>query len=269
MNGLSVFQIDQSNIRVHSDENNEPWFVAKDVCAYFGESHYRRAIGAVDRDLKGVTHIDTPGGVQQTITINEAGLYQLLFSMQPQKAPGVSAEYKEARMRRLKTFRRWVTAEVLPAIRRDGGYIAAKPDEPDEVLLARAVIVANATMERQKKRLEELENTVTEMTPHAEYSKKVLSAENLHTVNSIGVHLGISAQKLNKFLVAQGWIYKQGLVYCPSAKIRDLGYCDYHIVPYNACGEIHTREHLKWTEKGRKAVIELWNSANGVLPMAI
>ena len=254
MNDLSVFNFQGKPVRVVKDEKGEPWFVAKDIADALGYTSTEAMTRRLDEDEKGATICSTLGGEQKMNIINESGVYSSILGSSKPNA---------------KTFKRWVTHEVLPAIRKDGGYMISKPNETPEELMARALLVANATMERQKKRLEELENTVTEMTPHAEYSKKVLASENLHTVNSIGVHLGISAQKLNKFLVAQGWIYKQGLVYCPAAKIRDLGYCDYHIVPYNACGEIHTREHLKWTEKGRKAVIELWNSTNGVLPMVV
>jgi len=254
MNELSVFDFQGKPVRVVKDGNGEPWFVAKDLAEILEYSDTQAMTRRVEAEDISTCTDDSSGQVRRFTTVNESGLYAAIFgSIKPQA----------------RAFKHWVTSEVLPAIRRDGGYIAARSDEPEEVLLARAVIVANAAIERQKKRLAELENTLTEMTPHVEYSKKVLSAENLHTINSIGVHLGISARKLNKFLVAQGWIYKQGLVYCPAAKIRDLGYCDYHIVPFNAHGEIHTREHLKWTEKGRKAVIELWNSTNGVLPMAI
>ena len=70
----------------------------------------------------------------------------------------------------------------------------------------------------------------------------------------------ISAIRLNKFLIAENWIYRRGDVYYPAIRIREKGYCDFHVVPYlNSQGERMTREHLKWTEAGRRAIIELWN----------
>ena len=108
--------------------------------------------------------------------------------------------------------------------------------------------------------IEEQERQLLIQKPDVDYCKQVLSAQNLHTVNTIAVHLGISAIKLNKFLLEEGIIYKQGDVYHPSAKIRGKGYCDYHIYPYfNSHGEAVTREQLKWTEAGRRFVIELYN----------
>jgi phage antirepressor YoqD-like protein len=116
------------------------------------------------------------------------------------------------------------------------------------------------TVERQKMQLAENERQLLIQKPDVEYCRSVLNAENLHTVNTIAVHLGISAIRLNKFLVDNGIIYRQGEIYHPSAKIRDKGYCDYHVVPYiNRDGEKMTREHLKWTEAGRRFVIDLYN----------
>ena len=96
--------------------------------------------------------------------------------------------------------------------------------------------------------------------PDVEYARNVLASDGLHTVNAVAVHLGISAIRLNKFLIAENWIYRQGDVYYPAIRIRMKGYCDFHVVPYlNSQGERMTREHLKWTEAGRRAIIELWN----------
>jgi phage antirepressor YoqD-like protein len=107
--------------------------------------------------------------------------------------------------------------------------------------------------------IEEQQKQLLIQKPDVEYCKQVLAADNLHTVNTIAVHLGISAKRLNKFLVDEGIIYKQGDLYCPSHKIRNKGYCDYHVIPYiNSQGETMTREHLKWTESGRRFVIELY-----------
>ena len=70
----------------------------------------------------------------------------------------------------------------------------------------------------------------------------------------------MSAIRLNKFLESEGWIYRQGGNLYPSFKIRDKGFCDFHIVPYayDENGNVKTREHLKWTETGRKAIISIW-----------
>ena len=180
--------------------------------------------------------------------INESGLYSLVLRSRKPEA---------------KAFKKWVTSEVLPNIRATGGYIAAAPDDDKASIMARALEIAHATLERNKARLEEANREIKQLAPDAEYARDVLASSNLHTVNSIAVHLGISAIKLNRFLVDRGFIYKQGDIYCPSCKIRDKGYCDFHVVPYiNSNGDKMTREHLKWTEAGRKFVIEEYNKSS-------
>lgn len=135
-------------------QDGEPWFVAKDVCEYFRDTNYRRSISRLDDDEKGVSQIDTPGGCQEMVIINEPGLYSLLFYMQPQK--GNSSEEKiQERIAALKTFKRWVTHEVLPAIRQTGAYISPTAD-----LDVLAGIIQAMKVDRQK--LVEIESTVNE-----------------------------------------------------------------------------------------------------------
>ena len=158
-----------------------------------------------------------------------------------------------------KAFKKQVK-QILHEIRTQGGYIHNTPEMSAEEIMARALQIANATIERNKQRISEQEKQLQLQATAVEYCNDVLSASNLHTVNSIAVHMGVSAKRLNQFLVEQDWIYKQGDIYCPSCKIRDKGYCDYHVVPYiNRNGDKMTREHLKWTETGRRAIVELWN----------
>ena len=123
MNEISVFNFQSSEVRVVKGDNGEPWFVAKDVCAYFGETNYRRAIQSCDEEEKGVSQITTPGGPQNMTIVNESGLYSLLFAMQPSKARGVSPEYIKERQQKIHAFKRWVTHEVLPSIRKHGAYV--------------------------------------------------------------------------------------------------------------------------------------------------
>ena len=98
--------------------DGEPWFVAADVCAVLEHSNSRKAVGALDDDEKGVTIGYTRGGVQQMTIVNESGLYSLVFASRKPQA---------------KAFRRWVTADVLPAIRRTGRYEASRPEGDGQV----------------------------------------------------------------------------------------------------------------------------------------
>lgn len=88
-------------------KDGEPWFVAKDVCEYFGDTNYRRSVGRLDDDEKGVSPLDTPGGTQEMAIVCEAGLYSLILSSRKPEA---------------KEFKRWITHEVIPSIRQHGIY---------------------------------------------------------------------------------------------------------------------------------------------------
>lgn len=124
-NGIKVFEnpiFGQIRMTMVDDE---PWFVGKDICEVFGDTNYRRSLSNIDDSDKGVSQIDTPGGKQRMTVVNESGLYSLLFQMQPQKAKGVSQNDSliNERKEKLHKFKRWVTSEVLPTIRKTGGYV--------------------------------------------------------------------------------------------------------------------------------------------------
>lgn len=124
MNSLQIFNNKEfGNVRAVI-VNDLPWFVGKDVCEAFGDTNYRRSLSNIDESDKGVSQIDTPGGKQNMVVINESGLYSLLFQMQPQKAKGVSQNDTliNERIEKLHRFKHWVTSEVLPSIRKTGSY---------------------------------------------------------------------------------------------------------------------------------------------------
>jgi prophage antirepressor-like protein len=98
----------------------------------FGETNRNRAMQTLPDDERGYTQMTTPGGLQNVAIINESGLYSLLFAMQPQKARGMSDEYVQNRIEQLRAFRRWVTHEVLPSIRKHGAYLT--PAKLEEML---------------------------------------------------------------------------------------------------------------------------------------
>lgn len=124
MSNLQFFKNEQFGIIRTMLIDDEPWFVAKDVCDAFGETNRNRAMQMLEDDEKGYTQMTTPGGIQQVAIVNEPGLYSLLFAMRPEKARGVADEYIVERQEKLRAFKRWVTHEVLPAIRRTGVYAA-------------------------------------------------------------------------------------------------------------------------------------------------
>ena len=142
MNDIQVFENDQfGQVRAARGKNGEPVFVAKDICAILDLGNPRSSIALLDDDEKGVHSVDTPGGKQQMTTVTEPGFYKLVMRSRKPEA---------------KAFQRWVTHEVLPALRRDGGYMVARDETPEQTM-ARAVLLAQATIDRQKSRIAELE----------------------------------------------------------------------------------------------------------------
>ena len=226
-----------------------PLFLAKDVASWIEHSNHRAMLESVDEDekIKQLYPVNNPYGghqIEEQWFLTESGIYEVLMLSRKPIAKAFKKQVKQ----------------ILHEIRTQGGYIHNTPEMSAEEIMARALQIANATIERNKLRIAEQEKQLQLQAPAVEYCNDVLSASNLHTVNSIAVHMGVSAKRLNQFLVEQDWIYKQGDIYCPSCKIRDKGYCDYHVVPYiNRNGDKMTREHLKWTETGRRAIVELWN----------
>lgn len=141
MNALKIFENKEfGEIRV-IEKDNEPWFIGKDVAEILGYSNPRDAIYKhVEFEDKGVAKCDTLGGSQELTVINESGLYSLILSS---KLPGA------------KKFKQWVTSEVLPSIRKNGGYIANQENLSDSELMAKALLVAQNTINNKNKQLEE------------------------------------------------------------------------------------------------------------------
>lgn len=124
------------------------YFVGKDAAQMLGYVNPQKATRThVDEEDRGVTEMDTPSGRQTLTIINESGLYSLILSSKLEEA---------------KQFKKWVTSEVLPAIRKSGGYMVDIANETPEETMARALLVANETMNRQKARLAQLEQQAQE-----------------------------------------------------------------------------------------------------------
>lgn len=139
MNEMKIFNSEEFGQVRTVIIDGEVWFVGKDVCKAFGDKNHNRSLGRVDEmDKREMEIVDSLGRTQKAIFVNESGLYALLFSMQPQKAnndgvqdayptnkDGVSDEYPievQERIEKLHRFKRWVTSEVLPSIRKTGKY---------------------------------------------------------------------------------------------------------------------------------------------------
>lgn len=195
--------------------SGQPWFVAADVCNYFGVTNRNRIMQQVDEEDKGGTQMDTPGGRQNVTVINESGLYSLLFAMQPQKARGVTDEYIAARTKQLNAFRRWVTHDVLPSIRKTGGYIAGQETLSPEELMAKALLVAKQTLAERDARINELSCANSELTvqnqillPRAQYFDELVDRNLLTNFRETAKELGIAPKRFVNWLVEQKYLYR-------------------------------------------------------------
>ena len=236
--------------------NGEPYFVGKDVAEILGYANPQKAVRVhVDDDDKGVNEMDTPGGVQPVMFINESGLYSLILSS---KLPAA------------KRFKRWVTSEVLPAIRRHGLYaVDDMLNNPDALIEALQAYKA----ERMQRLALEAENAVQkqqliEMQPKASYYDVVLNSPDLVSITEISKDYGWSAQKMNEYLHRQGIQFKQGgRIWILYQKYAEKGYTSTKTHTYPATdGSIHTNVHTYWTQKGRLFIYDLLK-ADGILPL--
>lgn len=191
--------------------DGDPWFVGKDVCEAFGDTNHKRSLANIDDSDRCISKIDTAGGKQNMVIINESGLYSLLFQMQPQKAKGVSQnDYLiEERIQKLKRFKKWVTSEVLPSIRKNGGYIANQEKLTPEQIVANALIVAQNIISQKDKQIEELK-------PKAEFFDAVADSKTAISMNEVSKVLAIKGYGRNnlfEFLRSEGILDRYNVPY--------------------------------------------------------
>lgn len=207
MSNLAVFDNHEfGQIRALVDAQGAPAFVAKDVCLALGIGKYRDAVSTIDDDERGSVLVDTPGGKQQMTTVTEPGFYKLV--MRSRKAEA-------------KAFQRWVTHEVLPALRRDGGYMVARDETPEQTM-ARAVLLAQATIDRQRDRIAELEPKALFADAVAASDGTCLVGELAKMMRQNGVEIG--QRRLFARLREDGYLGKSGSnTNVPTQRAMEMG----------------------------------------------
>lgn len=265
MNELQIFNYNQNEIRTVMVDG-EPWFVAADVCSYFGVTNRNRVMQQLDDDEKGGTQMDTPGGIQNVTIINEAGLYSLLFALQPNKARGVSDEYIQQRNEELRCFKRWVTHDVIPTIRKHGAYMT--PAKIEEALLNPDTIINLAMQlksEQEQKRLltvevERKDQIIGELQPKADYVDYILSSTGTMATTQIAADYGLSATKLNKILREERIQRKVGDQWILYKEHMGMGYTKSETIPITRSdGRPDTKLFTRWTQKGRLLINAVLN----------
>lgn len=263
MNELKIFENKEfGQIRTVSI-NNEPWFVGKDIAVILGYSNSSKAVSNhVDDEDKNFVMLDItdsqngnmPIGKSKTAIINESGLYSLILS---------------SKLPTAKKFKRWITHEVLPSIRKHGVYAVDEVLENPDMLIS---ALQELKAERAKKK--ELEMTVAvqnqqiqEMQPKASYYDVVLNCKDLISTSAIAKDYGKSAIWMNRYLHDKGVQFKQGDIWLLYQKYAEKGYTNTKTHSYPADdGEIHTKVHTYWTQKGRIFLYDLLK-ADGILPL--
>lgn len=213
-NDIQLFHSDQfGDVRALSVEG-EPWFVATDIAKTLGYGDATHMTRRLDDDEKGLRSVETPGGKQQVSVISEAGLYNAILGS---KVPGA------------REFKRWVTHEVLPAIRRTGGYMASVADETPEQTMARAVLIAQETIERTNRALRRerernaalLEHNAR-LVPKAEFYDNLMDSDGLLSIRDAAKILksydcSMSEHRLRQLLREDGMLEKRSRKACAVA----------------------------------------------------
>ena len=239
-NEIQVFQNDRFGTIRALSVDGEPWFVAKDVAKTLGYRMASDMTRRLDDDEKGTRSVRTPGGEQELSVITEAGLYSAILGS---KIPGA------------RDFKRWVTHEVLPAIRRTGGYMVARDETPEQTM-ARALLIARDTMDRQRREIDELR-------PKALFADAVAASDGTCLVGELAKMLrqnGVEVGQNRLF----GWMRRDGYLgtsgshrNVPTQRAMDMGlFRIKETAVTHSDGHVTISRTPKVTGKGQRYFIE-------------
>lgn len=225
---------DFGDVRVNYTDN-ELLFCLPDVCKAIGIANSRNVKNRLDAEDVYQMDTQTTGGVQKTTFITESGLYETLLRSDSEKA---------------KPFRKWITKEVIPSIRRTGGYVAATPDDTPEVVMARGLMAAKEALDRAEERAIVAEKRLLLIEPKADYYDSVIENRELYTLHQLAGELGISYGQLRDKL------YKENIITNKRGEIS--------VFPeFNSWGELTSarsgryRNTFRWNKLGRIKIFEI------------
>ena len=247
---ITLFQNPQfGEVRV-SELNNEPVFCLADLCKILDLTPSKVSQRLSDDVLSKYPIVDSIGREQFANFVNEDGLYDVILDSRKPEA---------------KAFRKWITGEVLPAIRKTGGYMVSKEEDTEADIMARALLIAQSTMERQKQRLEllqnenELQKKELKASSHkVEYFDNVLQSTSVYIADQIAKELGITAITLNRKLVKMGILIRRNGQLLPTADYCNKGYTKTRTFYYEKTdGTKGSNCITVWTEKGRDFLLTI------------
>lgn len=257
MNELKIFENPAfGKVRV-VEQGGEPWFIGKDVAEILGYSNTPKAIrDHVDDEDKLAERIVLSGQKREVAIINESGLYSLILSSKMPKA---------------KEFKRWVTAEVLPAIRKTGGYIAGSEKMSDAELMAKAVLVAQATIKERDARIKELESDTQRMKPKEIFADAVSASDQTILIGDLAKLIkqnghDIGQKRMFEWLRNNGYLIKrQGADYnSPTQRAMELGlFRIKETAVTHSDGHVTVSKTVKVTGKGQAYFVNKLLGAKG------
>lgn len=188
---MQIFNYNEKQIRTVAIDG-EPWFVLKDVCEVLGISKYRDVAERLDEDERGSVRVDTLGGTQRMAAVNESGLYHVIIRSDKPVA---------------KPFRKWITADVLPTMRKTGGYVANEDAFIDAYLPyadEQTKLLFRSTLETVKR----LNEKVKADTPKVSYFNALIDRGNDLSFRETAKELHIGEREMIRNLIAAGYLYR-------------------------------------------------------------
>lgn len=203
--------------------------------------------------------MDRLGRKNQAIFINESNLYKVIF---------------QSRKAEAERFTEWITSEVIPSIRKNGGYIVGQETLSDNELIAKALIVANNKLEERNRKVKELEvenaqksQIIGELKPKADYLDSILQNNSTMTVTSIAKDYGMSAEAFNKKLHELKIQFKQSGQWFLYSEYQSCGYTHSKTTRYkHNDGREGIKLNTEWTQKGRVFLYEILKK-QGIIPL--
>lgn len=250
MNDVTIFRKDEFGAVRAVTLKGEPWFVAADVCRALGLGNSSQAIAKLDDDEKSGVIISDPHGREQvTRFISESGLYALVLSSRKPEA---------------KAFKRWITHEVIPAIRKTGGYIAGQETMDDDQLLANALMVAQRKIAERNKQLEAANEKIKADAPKVLFAETVEKAETCISIGTLAkilnqAGLDIGERRLFERLRNDKWLNSKGRNWnIPSQKSMDMGLMRVHESTISRSSGIQINKTPLITGKGQRFFLDLY-----------
>ena len=221
-NEIQPFEFEGNKVRALAD-GGEVMFVASDIAKILGYRDAEKLTRTLDGDEKGYTILGTPGGPQKMAVVNEYGLNRAVLT---RRVAYVKDPETQAFVKR---FQRWVTHEVLPQIRKTGGYIPTSDVDSDADIMAKAVLVAQKTIRRKNEQIIEQQSRIDELKPKAvawdnfvDIPGVLTVSEGAKLLSNIGKPIG--QKKLFEWLEREGWIFRRSGHWEAMQKRIDMGH---------------------------------------------